>query len=177
MSKIGRKPISVQDLEVTLEGQTVRYKGSKDSGTYELPDCLSVKLENNFLILEMADSQDKKNKKFWGMHRALLANELAGAKQEFSTDVVIVGLGYKGELKGNFIEFSLGYSHKINFDLPEGVKVEIDKSGQKLKVSSSDKFLMGDVAQRICALRRPEPYKGTGVRLQTQQILRKVGKS
>ena len=111
------------------------------------------------------------------MHRALLANKIAGAKAEFATDVVIVGLGYKGELKGDSIEFSLGYSHKINFKLPENVKVEIDKSGQNLKVISTDKFLMGDVAQRICALRRPEPYKGTGVRLKEEQILRKVGKS
>lgn len=177
MSKIGRRPISLQGVDVTVDGQVVTYKGQKSEGTYLLPDCLRAKVENDALVLELIESKGKKNKNFWGMHRALLANKIAGAKAEFSTDVVIVGLGYKGELKGDSIEFSLGYSHKINFKLPENVKVEIDKSGQNLKVISTDKFLMGDVAQRICALRRPEPYKGTGVRLKEEQILRKVGKS
>lgn len=177
MSKIGRKPISTQSVDVTLNGQVISYKGQKTQGTHELPDFLRAKVENDTIVLEMANAKDKKNKNFWGMHRALLANKISGAKAEFTADVVIVGLGYKGELKGDSIEFSLGYSHKINFKLPENVKVEIDKSGQKLKVISTDKFLMGDVAQRICALRRPEPYKGTGVRLATEQILRKVGKS
>ncbi|MBM18179.1 MAG: 50S ribosomal protein L6 [Epsilonproteobacteria bacterium] len=177
MSKIGRKPISIQGVDVAVDGQVVTYKGQKAEGTYLLPDCLRVKKDNDTLVIELANPKDKKNKNFWGMHRALLANEIAGSREEFTTTVVIVGLGYKGELKGDSIEFSLGYSHKINFKIPEKVKVEIDKSGQNLKVISTDKFLMGDVAQRICALRRPEPYKGTGVRLQSEQILRKVGKS
>lgn len=177
MSKIGRKPIAIQDVDVTVEGQVVTYKGKLTQGTYLLPDCLRAKIEDNHLCIEMADAKDKRNKKFWGLHRALLANEISGSKELFSTTVVIVGLGYKAELKGKSIEFSLGYSHKINFDLPDDVTVDVDKSGQKLKISSSSKFMMGDVAQKICALRRPEPYKGTGVRLETDQILRKVGKS
>ena len=177
MSKVGRKPIAIQDVEVAVDGQVVTYKGKLTQGTYLLPDCLQAKVEGGTLQISMTNPKDKRNKNFWGLHRALLANEIAGSREEFSTNVVIVGLGYKGELKGDSIEFSLGYSHKINFKVPEGVKVEIDKSGQKLKVSSSSKFLMGDVAQKICALRRPEPYKGTGVRLETDQILRKVGKS
>lgn len=177
MSKIGRKPILLQDVEVSLNGQVVDYKGKNSEGSYLLPDCLKAKIEDGFLFLEMANPKDRKNVNFWGMHRALLANKLLGSKEDFSTTVVIVGLGYKGELKGDSITFSLGYSHKIDFKLPENVKVDIDKSGQKLKISSPDKFLMGDVAQKICALRTPEPYKGTGVRLENQQILRKVGKS
>lgn len=177
MSKIGRKSISTKGVEVAVSGQTVTYKGPKAEGNYELPSYLQVKIENDLLTLSLDEVTGKKNKNFWGMHRALLSNAIMGAKESFSTTVVIVGLGYKGELKGNSIVFSLGYSHKINFDVPENVKIDIDKSGQKLTISSSDKFLMGDVAQRICALRRPEPYKGTGVRLESQQILRKAGKS
>ncbi len=174
MSKIGRKPISIQDVDVTVNGQVVTYKGKKAEGTYLLPEYLQVSLEKNGLVLKLTDSA-KNN--FWGMHRALLANAIAGARAEFSTTVVIVGLGFKGELKKDGIEFSLGYSHKINFKLPKNVKVEIDKTGQNLKISSTDKFVMGDVAQQICALRRPEPYKGTGVRLESKEIFRKVGKS
>ena len=177
MSKIGRKPILIQDVDVTVNGQVVSYKGKKAEGTYSLPDYLQVHLEKNSLVLKLKDLADKTHNNFWGMHRALLANFIAGAKEEFTTTVVIVGLGFKGELKKDSIEFSLGYSHKINFVVPKNVKVEIDKTGQNLKISSSDKFLMGDVAQKICALRRPEPYKGTGVRLQSEEILRKVGKS
>ncbi|MBI2352687.1 50S ribosomal protein L6 [Candidatus Dependentiae bacterium] len=174
MSKIGRKPIAIQDVDVTVNGQVVTYKGKKAEGTYVLPDYLRVTLEKNGLVLQLLDSE-KNN--FWGMHRALLANTLAGAQEEFATTVVIVGLGFKGELKKDSIEFSLGYSHKINFKIPKNVKIEIDKTGQMLKIISNDKFLMGDVAQQICALRRPEPYKGTGIRLQSKEILRKVGKS
>lgn len=177
MSKIGRKPISTQGLTVTVDGQNVSYKGSKKSGTYLIPDCLKISHENNELVLALTNSQDKKNNNLWGLHRALLNNELLGAQQEFVKDVVIVGLGYKGELKGDTIIFSLGYSHKIDFKLPKDVSVVIDKTGQNLTIRSTDKFLVGDVAQRICALRRPEPYKGTGVRLKDEVIHRKTGKS
>ncbi|HSW76725.1 MAG TPA: 50S ribosomal protein L6 [Candidatus Saccharimonadales bacterium] len=177
MSKIGRKPINTKNVDVTIDGQTVSYKGAKKSGTYLLPDCLHAKLENDFLKIDLTNPGDKKNNNLWGLHRALLANELMGSKEEFSENVVIVGLGYKGELKGNTIVFSLGYSHKIDFDLPANVTVSIDKTGQKLNIRSTSKFLVGDVAQRICALRQPEPYKGTGVRLQDEIIHRKTGKN
>lgn len=177
MSKIGRKPISTQDLTVTVDGQVVSFKGAKKAGSYTLPDCLRAKLEDNSIRLELVDAQNRKEYNVWGMHRALLANELMGSREEFLVNVIIVGLGYKGELNGDTIVFSLGYSHKINFKLPSDVSVVIDKVGQKLSIKSSNKFLVGDVAQRICALRRPEPYKGTGVRLETEVIHRKTGKS
>jgi len=177
MSKIGRRAINTEGLTVTVDGQNVSYKGAKASGVHTLPDCLRANLEENKLRLELADAKDTKNNNFWGLHRALLANELQGAREEFSVDLVIVGLGFKGELKGDSILFSLGYSHKINFSLPKEVSVVIDKTGQNISVKSTNKFLAGDVAQKICALRRPEPYKGTGIRLANEQILRKVGKS
>ncbi len=177
MSKIGRKPISTQGLTVTVDGQIVSYKGPKKSGTYVLPESLIATLENDSIKLGLSNSENKKNNNIWGLHRALLNNELLGAIQDFTKDVVIVGLGYKGELKGDMIVFSLGFSHKIDFKLPKDVSVVIDKTGQNITIRSSNKFLVGDVAQRICALRRPEPYKGTGVRLKDEVIHRKTGKS
>ena len=177
MSKIGRKPISTQGLTVTVDGQIVSYKGTNKSGTYALPDCLNITFENDAIKLGLTNPADKKNNNVWGLHRALLNNELFGAQQDFTKDVVIVGLGYKGELKGDTIVFSLGYSHKIDFKLPKDVSVVIDKTGQNITIRSSSKFLVGDVAQRICALRRPEPYKGTGVLLKGEVIHRKTGKS
>jgi large subunit ribosomal protein L6 len=177
MSKIGRKPISTLGLTVIVDGQVVSYKGAKKAGTYALPDSLTVTLENDFLTIGLKNATDTKINNVWGLHRALLNNELLGAKEEFVKDVVIVGLGYKGEIKGDMIVFSLGYSHKIDFKLPKDVSVVIDKTGQNITVRSSNKFLAGDVAQRMCALRRPEPYKGTGVRLKDEVIHRKTGKS
>lgn len=177
MSKIGRKAISLQGLTVTVDGQVVSYKGAKQSGTYIVPDCLSINVEGDTLRLGLAKAGDRNNNNVWGLHRALLANQLQGAREEFSIEVVIVGLGYKGELKGDNIVFSLGYSHKIDFPVPKEVTVAFDKTGQNLTIKSCSKFLAGDVAQRICALRRPEPYKGTGVRLANEVIHRKVGKN
>jgi len=177
MSKVGRKAISVQGLTVSVDGQNVSYTGTKKSGTYTLPEVLTVAINGDVLQLNLKNPADRKSNNLWGLHRALLANELQGAREEFSIDVVIVGLGFKGELKGDTIVFSLGYSHKIDFVIPQDVTVAIDKTGQKLTIKSSNKFLAGDVAQRICALRRPEPYKGTGVRLENEVIHRKVGKN
>ena len=113
----------------------------------------------------------------WGLHHALLANEVTGASKEFEKLLEINGLGYKAAVAGSKIILTLGYSHKIDCPLPKEVSVTIDKSGQNISVKSTNKFLAGDVAQKICALRRPEPYKGTGIRLANKQILRKVGKS
>lgn len=177
MSKVGRKAISLQGLTVSVDGQNVSYKGTKKSGIYTLPPVLVAAVDNEMLHISLKNPADRKKYNVWGLHRALLANELQGAREEFSTDVIIVGLGFKGELKGEIIVFSLGYSHKIDFIIPKDVTVSIDKSGQKITIKSSNKFLVGDVAQRICALRRPEPYKGTGVRLENEVIHRKVGKN
>ncbi len=177
MSKIGRKPINIQGLTVTVDGQVISYKGPNKSGSYIVPEFLKITCENDVLTLGLIDTSSKKNNAFWGLHRALLFNELMGALQDFVKEVVIVGLGFKGELKGNMIVFSLGYSHKIDFPLPADVSVAIDKTGQNIAIRSSSKFLAGDVAQRICALRRPEPYKGTGIRLKDEVIHRKTGKS
>lgn len=177
MSKIGRKPINITGFDVSVNGQTVSYKGPKHSGSYIVPDVLSILIQDSELLLSLKDKNNKKNNNIWGLHRALLANALMGSKEEFVKNVVIVGLGYKGELKGDSVVFSLGYSHKIDFKIPKNVSITIDKTGQEITLRSSDKFLVGDVAQRICALRAPEPYKGTGVRLKEAVIHRKVGKS
>ena len=108
MSKIGRKPISTRDITVTVDGQVVSYIGAKKTGSYLLPDCLRVVVESDLIRLELTNSADKKNNNVWGLHRALLANDLKGCHEEFVEEVVIVGLGYKGELKGNIIAFKDG---------------------------------------------------------------------
>lgn len=177
MSKVGRRSISTANVKVDIDGQNIHYKGSQAQGTHVLPACLKATLENDQLAIMLTHPEDKKNNNFWGLHRALLFNKITGSREKFKKEVKIVGLGFKAVAQGKEIVFSLGYSHKINFELPENVTVDIDKTGQNIVVSSFDKFLAGDFAQKIRALRMPEPYKGTGIRFANQVIIRKAGKT
>ena len=180
MSKIGRKPIDVANVQVDVKGAVVNFKGPKSSGSYTLPEQLQAKLANNTLTLTPKDGESKIRQREinreWGLHRALLANQLSGAKKEFERQVDIVGLGYKAVLAGNKLTFTIGFSHKIDFALPKAVSVTIDKTGQKLNFLSSNNELLGLICTKICALRRPEPYKGTGIKLSTEYVVRKAAK-
>jgi large subunit ribosomal protein L6 len=184
MSKIGRRPINLDGVQVEVAGKTIDYKGPYATGTYKLPEDLKAVVEDKKLTLTpvkdyaaMSKKMKRQVNRIWGLHRALLANKIRGAAQEFVQKLEINGLGYKATKVGKNLEFSLGYSHKIDFELPEGVSVEIDKSGKKLTVKSFNKFLMGKICSDIQSLREPEPYKGTGIKLENQEIRRKAGKT
>ena len=181
MSKIGRKPIKLNGVTVEIKGQDLHYKGPKASGTYRLSPEIHAHVENSSLYLvpsknqkDMSQKQLSASNRAWGLSRALLANRLGGAAQEFEKMLEINGLGYKAALADKKVILTLGYSHKIEKDIPVGVFMEIDKSGQKVKVKSSDKNLLGEFCSEIRALREPEPYKGKGIKLQTEVIFRKA---
>lgn len=176
MSKIGKKPIICDGVDVVVKGQVVEYKTALIKGSYEVPDTFHIHFENNILRLEPSKKYTHKDKKFWGLHRALLVNSIMGAKKPFEVALSLVGLGYKAEQKGNVIVFALGYSNKINFEMPKDVSIRIEKNGQRVVLSSYDKSLVGLAAQRMRDLRSPEPYKGKGVRLENEVIIRKEGK-
>ncbi len=181
MSKIGRKPIDISGVQIEMKGQDIHYKGTKASGFYQLPDLFEVRITDDqlFLVPKKDSLQKLKSRDLnreWGLHKALLTNTIAGSKKEFEKIVEITGLGYKALLSGNKLTFTLGYSHKLEFELPKGISISIDKTGQKLTLSSTNKELLGMVCSKICALRRPEPYKGTGVKLSTDRIFRKASK-
>ena len=182
MSKIGRKFIVTDGVDVAIKDSVIHYKGKANAGTYELPSNLAARLEEGRLyvipamVVNTKEGLPSSLKEAWGLHRALLASRIAGAAAPFERPIKIVGLGYKAIAKGDQLEFSLGYSHKILFPLPKGVTVAIDKTGQKLLLSSSDRELVGHVASQMRALRRPEPYKGTGVLYDGEKIRRKAGK-
>jgi len=175
MSKIGRKPIIVNDVQVEIKGQQVHFKGKNSSGIYEIPVFLKAEFDGTQIKLSL--EEDRGNKKFWGLHRALLANRIKGASESFEKKLQINGLGFKAELSGNKIKFSLGFSHKIERILPKGVSMEVDKTGQALTLKSHDRELLGQVCADIRSLRPPEPYKGTGIKLSTEVIKRKAGKT
>ena len=181
MSKIGRKPIDVGSVDVVIKGQSVQYKGKKNSGTYEIPSELSVELKDKKIILQPAKTSARQSQReinrVWGLHRALLSNEIKGADAPFEKELHINGLGFKAAVSGQKVVFSLGYSHKIDFELPKEVTLEVDKTGQKLIFKSSDKFLVGQICSEVKAMRPPEPYKGTGIRVANEIIARKAGKT
>jgi large subunit ribosomal protein L6 len=180
MSKIGRKPIKLSGVTVDIKGQDIHYKGPKASGVYHLSSELSARVQDSTLYLTPAKNMQAMGQKqissvnrAWGLNRALLANELSGASQEFEKTLEINGLGYKAALADKKIILTLGFSHKIEEALPAGISVEIDKSGQKVKVKSVDKNLLGDFCSKIREFKEPEPYKGKGIKFSTEVIFRK----
>ncbi len=176
MSKVGRKPIKLQDVKLEVNGQEIKYSGKCASGVHVIPELLEIKYENDEVSL-VPRKMTRESKCLWGLHRALLANKIQGAQKPFEKQVQIVGLGFKAIPKGNVVEFSLGFSHKINFDLPAGVTIETDKVGQLLTLRSTDKELLGQTCGQLRFLRPVEPYKGTGVRVTTDVVIRKTGKT
>ena len=176
MSKIGRMPIKLSTIKLEVKGQDIHYNGKHASGVYSVPEDLTIEHSEGELFLK-AKKMNKNTKRIWGLHRALLAGKIEGAEKGFERQIKITGLGYKAVSKGKQVEFSLGYSHKINFDLPDGVTVDIDKTGQLVTVKSADKQLVGQVCGEFRLLRPTEPYKGTGVRLITDIVIRKAGKA
>ena len=181
MSKIGRKPIKIDGLVVEVKGNDVHYKGPKAAGVYHLSPELSAHVENAHLYLVPAKDRTLMGQKelsnvhrAWGLSRALLANQLGGAAQEFEKMIEINGLGYKAVLADKKITLILAYSHKIERDIPAGISIETDKVGQRVKVRSFDRNLLGEFCAKIRALRKPEPYKGKGIKLQTEVIFRKA---
>ena len=178
MSKVGRKPIACGSLKIAVDGQKILYSDS----SYVLPLELKAEVIGAELFVKPNDTatqgmRQREVNRVWGLHRALLANNIKGLQKEFTIDLRIVGLGYKAVVAGKKITFNLGYSHPKYFDLPENVSLKTDKSGQLLTVSSQDKMAAGLVASEIIQLRKPEPYKGTGIQIVGQEIARKAGKT
>ena len=175
MSKIGRMPILLSSAKVEIDGNKVLIDGPNAKFVHELPEGVVASLENNFLKISVKED-NRKNRICWGLHRALLANKVKGAEKGFEQKVKIVGLGYKAVLTGKKITFSLGYTHKIEYELPKEVSLEVDKSGQQMVFKSADKFLLGNVCDTIRSYRPPEPYKGTGIIRDGDVVIRKAGK-
>lgn len=176
MSKIGRKPINIGNVTVDIKGKELEYKGKKAAGKHVLPEILDFKLDDKDLLIVPTEYNQDTNR-LWGLHRALVANKIKGADVGFERQLRIIGLGYKAVITGNQMQFSLGYSHKIDYVLPKDVTVESDRSGQLLTFKCFDKELLGHVCSYIRSLRKPEPYKGTGIKYEEEQIIRKAGKT
>lgn len=176
MSKIGKKPILLTSAKIQIQGKAVTIAGPKITLVHELPEGLSASVEGKDFFVR-AEKNTRQDRMVWGLHRALLANKVKGAETGFEQKVTIVGLGFKAQLSGKKVTLTLGYTHKIDYELPDAVTLEVDKTGQMLTFRSSDKFMLGNVCDAIRAFRPPEPYKGTGIVRAGEVIIRKAGKT
>jgi large subunit ribosomal protein L6 len=175
MSRIGRKPVSIpQGVKVNIDGAVVRAEGPKGKLMQPVPVGLSAKLENNQLVISRS-GEDRKIRALHGLARALVANMVTGVKDGFERKLEIVGIGYRAQLQGRAIQLALGYSHPVIFPLPEGVTAEIDRQ-VSITLRGADKAVLGQTAAKLRALRKPDPYKGKGIRYANEVVRRKVGK-
>ena len=174
MSKIGKKLIEIPNgVTAVVEDGLVKVKGPKGELEYKIPRELKIALmENKIAVLPIAKS--KKTPALWGTIRAVIANMVSGVTGGFEKKLEIEGIGFKAQAQGNDLVFNLGYSHQIIFKVPEGIKVEVLKN--TITISGISKELVGKTAADIRALKKPEPYKGKGIRYAGEVIKRKVGK-
>jgi large subunit ribosomal protein L6 len=176
MSRIGKQPVLIPDgVTVEVSGQTVTVRGAKGENAYTAPACIAVALEDNSVIVSRTD-ESKHGKAMFGTVRALISNMIVGVNQGYKKELAIEGVGYKAQMKGQEIVLTLGYSHDINYVIPDGVKVDV-QGGTTVSVEGIDKQLVGQVAARIRDYAPAEPYKGKGVRYVVEQIRRKEGKA
>ena len=175
MSRIGRKPIPVpQGIRITLEGQHVKVEGPKGTLVHSVPGVLTTSLKDG--QLHVARTVDQRNvRALHGLTRSLLANMVKGVSEGFERKLEIVGIGYRAQLQGKNLQLMLGYSHPVVFPLPEGIQADVDRQ-VLITLKGADKALLGQTAARLRSLRKPDPYKGKGVKYAEEVIRRKVGK-
>ncbi len=177
MSRIGKKPVIIPDgVEVKIDGHVVTAKGPLGTESVELRPEVTVKLENNELIVDIVNHDDRKSRALWGLSRTLLNNAVEGVKHGFTKKLEIQGVGYRANMEGSNLNLVLGYSHPILITPPEGIKIAVE-ANTKITVSGSNKQLVGDVAAEIRGKRPPEVYKGKGVRYEGEYVRRKAGKT
>jgi len=176
MSRIGRKPIAVPSgVKVTVHDGAVEVQGPKGKLRQSLPPGITFALDGATLSAK-PDRADRELGKFWGLARSLVANAVRGVTEGFKKELDIVGIGYRAEVKGPQVQFALGYSHPILFDIPKGIDIAIDKQTH-ITVTGIDRQLVGQVASDIRRLRKPDPYKQKGVRYTGEVLKKKVGKT
>jgi large subunit ribosomal protein L6 len=180
MSRIGKNPITIPSgVEVKLNGNVVSVKGSKGTLTQEIDSCVKLIIEDNVITFNR-ESDAPNHRAKHGLYRALVNNMITGVSQGYKKEMEVIGVGYRAVATGQILELSLGYSHPIVFEIPSEIMVSAETLKGKapvVRLESFDKQLVGQVAAKIRSLRKPEPYKGKGVRFVGEEIRRKAGKS
>jgi len=176
MSRIGRMPIDIPaGVTVTVDGQDVTVKGPKGELSLTVASPIEAKVEENQVIVTRPDDE-RASRSLHGLTRTLINNNIIGVTQGYEKKLEVVGTGYRVNAKGQGIEFALGYSHPITVEPPQGITLSVE-GNDKVIVSGIDKQAVGEVAANIRKLRKPEPYKGKGVRYEGEHVRRKAGKA
>ena len=177
MSKIGKINISIPDkVKVALAGNILNIEGPLGKKSIDIDlDIFNLNITEGKEISIKPKKIDQDTKRLWGMKRSLINNAVIGSNSGYEKVLELVGVGYRAALKGNQLNLQLGYSHDINFDIPEGIKILVEKQ-TTIKISGSDKQQVGSVASKIKTYRKIEPYKGKGIREKGQYVLKKEGK-
>ena len=176
MSRVGKKPINIPDkVKVTYSDKTVTVQGEKGKLTRTIHPEIDLQIEEGVITVLMI-REDRKVRALQGMTRSLVDNMVTGVSKGFERILEINGIGYRAETKGNIVVFNLGFSHPINYDLPDGISAEVDKNNA-VKLAGIDKELLGHVASSMRRLRPPEPYKGKGIKYAEETIRKKAGKT
>lgn len=177
MSRIGKKPIPVPaGVDVTIDGQKVSVKGPKGALDLTVAEPITVERSENGAIVVNRPNDERESRSLHGLSRTLVSNLVTGVTQGYTTKMEIFGVGYRVQLKGSNLEFALGYSHPVVIEAPEGISFAVE-SPTKFSVTGIDKQKVGQISANIRRLRRPDPYKGKGVRYEGEQVRRKVGKT
>lgn len=178
MSRIGKLPVALlEGVSATFSENTITIKGKKGELSWNFPEGISGKEEEGFLIIER-NSDEKQSSAFHGLSRSLVANMVEGVTNGYEKKLEIIGVGYRAQVTGKKITLSLGFSHPVEMDAPEGVSIEMDKDLKNtIVITGIDKQSVGEFAANIRKLRKPEPYKGKGIRYLGEKVRRKAGKS
>ena len=177
MSKIGKINISIPEkVKVILSGDLINIEGPLGKKTLSIDlDMFDLKINEGKDLSIKPKQNNQDTKRLWGMNRSLINNAIIGTSKGYEKILELSGVGYRAALKGNVLNLQLGFSHDINFDIPTGVKIQVEKQNI-IKISGTDKQQVGMVSSEIKSFRQPEPYKGKGIKEQGQYILRKEGK-
>lgn len=176
MSRIGKYPVNFDDkVQISIAENIVTIKGAKSSLKYDLDSRITAKIDGKKMLLARIDDS-KESKSLHGLYKVLLQNAVEGLTKGFTKTLELQGVGYRANVQGKKLELSLGFSHPIFFDIPEGIEIKVDKQ-TIINVTGADKALVGQVSAKIRSFRPPEPYLGKGVRYLGEHIRRKAGKS
>lgn len=175
MSRIGKLPVPIPGgVEITIKDDRIDVKGPKGTLSTPASELLEYRLEDGHLVITRRE-ETRESRAQHGLRRTLVANCVEGVTKGFSKALEVIGVGYRVGVKGNMVELQVGFSHPVLVDLPDGIKASVE--GQVLTLSGIDKELVGETAARIRRIRKPEPYKGKGIKYVNETIRRKVGKS
>ena len=176
MSRVGKKPVEVPEgVKIRQDNSMIEIKGPRGTLSMEIPEGVEIIFDKGIIVVKRL-SEDKKGRSVHGLIRALIANMVTGVTTGFEKTLEISGVGYRAEVKNDILRLLLGYSHPVEYEIPGGISVKVDKQ-VTMVISGIDKELVGRVAAEIRSFRKPEPYKGKGIKYSDEHIKRKVGKS